>query len=91
MVTLAWNSLPVRLRNVLTRVRVGEMVAIVDHGRTVARLVREPEIPEALLRAAAEGGITLPALGVERSMPSESPPIPGGGMPASQMVIEDRR
>ena len=91
MVTLALDSLPAALRDSLARARAGEVGAIVDHGRTVARLIPEPVIPAALVRAAAAGGITLPAPGLWPSSPSEFPPIAGSGMPASQMVIEDRR
>jgi hypothetical protein len=90
MLTLSLDSLPVLWRDSLTRAH-GEMIAIVDHGRTVARLVPEPEIPAALIRAAAEGGITLPTPGARVSSTIDCPPITGGGIPASQMVIEDRR
>ena len=91
MLTLALESLPAALRDGLIRARTGEIVAIVDHGRTVARLVAEPDLPAGLTQAAAEGGITLPAPGVRRSSPQDCPPIPGGGEPASHMIIEDRR
>ncbi len=91
MLTLALDSLPASLRDGLNRARSGEIVIIVDHGHTVARLVAEPDLPAGLAQAAAQGGITLPTLGALRSSPQDCPPIPGGGMPASRMVIEDRR
>ncbi|CAK0756115.1 Antitoxin [Gammaproteobacteria bacterium] len=91
MLTLTLDSLPAAFRDFLIRACDGESVVIVDQGRTVARLVPEPEMPAALLLAAAKGGITLPTAGGQRSSLNDFPPITGGGMPASQMVIEDRR
>jgi antitoxin (DNA-binding transcriptional repressor) of toxin-antitoxin stability system len=91
MATLTLDSLPTLLRDCLIRARAGEAITIVDHGRTVARVVPEPDIPVGFLKAAAEGGITLPAAGLRRASSKDFPPITGGGKPASQMVIEDRR
>jgi len=91
MLTISLDSLPVPVRDSLLQARGGEMVVIVDHGRTVAHLVPEPNVPVALSEAAVEGGITLPAPGARRSSSSDFPPITGGGIPASRMVIEDRQ
>lgn len=91
MLTLNLDSLPASVRDGLVRAASGEVVIIVDHGRTVARLIPESDLPDELKKAASEGGITLPAPGALRSSPQQVPPISGGGVPASAMVIEDRR
>jgi prevent-host-death family protein len=70
----------------------GEEVTITKWGRTMARLVGEPrkERPwrDQLAPLAAEGIIALPSIARRRRLPR---PIAVKGIPASQILLEDRR
>lgn len=70
----------------------GEEVTITKWGRTMARLVGEPRrhrpLRDQLAPLAAEGLVTLPALGRRRPLPK---PVAVGGRPLSELVLEERR
>lgn len=44
----------------LERVKDGETITVTEHGRPVARLVRDEPFPARLLELAAQGKVTLP-------------------------------
>ena len=70
----------------------GEDVTITKWGKAMARLVGEPRrqkpLRDQLAPLAAEGLITLPALGRRRPLPK---PVEVGGAPVSDLVLEERR
>ena len=80
------------LASFLAAVQAGDEVIITDHGRSVARIIREPmdsdATAERLLRLAASGLVTLPS---ENSSPESFTPPRIGGTPLSDIVSEDRR
>jgi antitoxin (DNA-binding transcriptional repressor) of toxin-antitoxin stability system len=91
VLTVTPDELAAHMTDYLHRVVAGEAIAIADHGRTVARLVAERAMPEALARAIANGSVVMPHANARRLTTAEAPPIPGGGRPAADMVSEDRR
>ena len=44
----------------LERVKAGETITVTEHGRPIARLVRDEPISDRLLELAAQGQVTLP-------------------------------
>jgi len=43
----------------LERVKAGEIITVTEHGRPIARLVRDEPPPARLLELAAQGAVTL--------------------------------
>lgn len=91
MLAITASELAAHWDDYLPRVVAGESISIIDHGRSVARLVAERAMPAALARALADGSITLPLSHAQRSTSAAVPPIPGGGQSAADMVSADRR
>lgn len=89
MLTITADELAAHTHEYISRVIAGEAIAILDHGRAVARLVAERTLPAALARAVADGSVVLPAH--TRLTTTEAPPIPGGGASAADFVSNDRR
>ena len=81
-----------RLSTYLAAVRAGEEVLITDHGRPVARIIREPartaSLSEQLAGLAAAGIVTLPTQPASRVPPT---PQRIAGRPLSDIVRGDRR
>ena len=81
-----------RLGSFLAPVQAGDEVIITDHGRSVARIIKEPKHldsdAERLQRLAASGLVTLPA---ENPPPESFMPPRIGGRALSDIVFEDRR
>lgn len=80
------------LGSFLAAVQAGDEVIITDHGRSVARIIREPKDSdsdtERLQRLAASRLVTLPA---ENPSPESYMPPRIKGRPLSYIVSEDRR
>jgi len=91
MLTVTADELAAHLKDYLPRVVAGEAISIIDHGHAVARLVAERTMPAALARAVASGSVVLPAADARRMTTAETPPIPGGGQSAADIVSKDRR
>lgn len=81
-----------RLGSYVRKVRRGATILITDRGKPVARIVPEPETPRArsledlLQELQAAGHLRLGTKPFARIKP-----VPAGGKPASQMIVEDRR
>jgi prevent-host-death family protein len=92
VISVGIRDLKNNLSKYLARVKQGDEVLITDRGKSVARMI--PAISEknglrkTLETMAAEGLVTLPTRRLRKGIPD---PIPVGGKPASEMVIEDRR
>jgi antitoxin (DNA-binding transcriptional repressor) of toxin-antitoxin stability system len=91
MLTITTDELAAHTHEYISRVIAGEAIAILDHGRAVARLVAVAErtLPAALARAVADGSVVLPIH--TRLTTTEAPPIPGGGASTADFVSNDRR
>ena len=92
MIVADINEAKAHLGSFLAAVQAGDEVIITDHGRSVARIIREPKDSdsdaERLERLAASELVTLPA---ESSSPDRCKPPRIGGRPLSDIVSEDRR
>ena len=81
-----------RLSSYLAAVQAGEEVIIIDRGRRVARIIKEPRrsasVAERLTGLAAARLVTLP---LEAPFRDNPPPPRIGGRPLSGIVCEDRR
>ena len=79
------------LRQYLAAVQRGEEVVVVEEGKALARIVREPDSDaadrEALEKLAARGLVELPTRERRRETP---PPLKVPGKPLSEIIIEDR-
>jgi antitoxin (DNA-binding transcriptional repressor) of toxin-antitoxin stability system len=91
MRTVTPDDLASNIDHYLAEVASGEVFLIVVQGRQVARLAHDPQMAPALADAVAKGWVRLPQPGARWLTTDEMPTHPGGGMPASEMVIEDRR
>jgi prevent-host-death family protein len=94
MKTVGSRELKNRLGRYLTLVRRGETIIVTDRGKAVAHLtppISEEEQPNGLdtilRRLEAEGHLRLAKDPFKRRV---FKPIPTRGIPASQMIIEDR-
>ena len=92
MIVADINEAKAHLGSFLAAVQAGDDVIITDHGRSIARIIREPKDsdsdPQWLERLAASGLVTLPA--ENSSSESFKPPLMGGRA-LSDIVSEDRR
>lgn len=92
MIVADINEAKAHLGSFLDAVKAGDEVVITDHGRSVARIIREPKDSdsdaERLQRLATFGIVTLPA---ENSSPESYMPPRIKGRPLSDIVSEDRR
>jgi len=90
---IAVRELKNRLSAVLAQARAGEVVEVRSHNVPIARIVGIPaladrNLPEGILRLAAEGALTL---GDGRKFEDFEPlRLPPGGKSMSDIVIEDR-
>lgn len=91
MISVGVRELKNNLSRFLRSVKAGEEVVVTDHGKPVARIVRErPEADsadEAMRRMEAEGLITRATKPLRKNIPMP-PKVPG--KPLSEIVIEDR-
>ncbi len=90
MITVTVDDLP-HIADYLPQVEAGEDVVITRSGQPVARLVSARPMTPALAKAIATGRVTMPQPGACLSSAHDRPPLPGGGKPASAMILEDRR
>jgi prevent-host-death family protein len=58
--TVGVRELRDHLSAYLERVKAGEIITVTDHGRPIARVVRNEPLPARLLELAAQGRVTLP-------------------------------
>ena len=58
--TVGVRDLRDHLSAFLERVKAGETITVTEHGRPIARLVRDEPISKRLLELAAQGQVTLP-------------------------------
>ena len=91
MLTVTPDELAARMKEYLPRVAAGEIITIVEHGRSVARLIGELPRTDAMARAVEARRVTLPEVGAQRFSTAVAGPVAGGGKPASEMITEDRR
>lgn len=86
---LAVRELKASLSRALALAQAGETIEITSHKKLVARLVGIPADEDSgLARLAAAGGV---ALGQGKPALASPVTLPGGHMPLSSMVLEDRR
>jgi prevent-host-death family protein len=57
--TVGVRDLRDHLSAFLERVKAGETITVTEHGRPIARLVREEPVPQRILELAAQGQLTL--------------------------------
>lgn len=92
MITAGIRDVKNNLSRILRNVRNGEEVLVTDHGKPIARIVREPaqrkSLRERLSSRVEEGTVGLPS---KQYRPSRRRPLPLRGKPLSEIVLEDRR
>jgi antitoxin (DNA-binding transcriptional repressor) of toxin-antitoxin stability system len=92
MITAGIKDTKNNLSRYLNRVKAGEDVVITEHGKVVARIVKEgagkQSIRAALEPLVSRGLIALPTRDLIRHGLN---PLAVPGKPVSEMVIEDRR
>ena len=91
MITSGIRDVKNNLSRYLAQVKEGEEVLITDHGKPIARIIKEDEryyLREKMNALVRKGLVLLPVrrLNKEKLLPIEVP-----GKPVSEMVLEDRR
>jgi prevent-host-death family protein len=94
MATVSTRVLKDQLSHYLQRAEGGEQVVVLRDGKPVAALVPMSQVGELdqetkLAELAAQGLVVLPQQPWGTAF--QKPPLASPGMPASEMILEDRR
>lgn len=92
MLSTGIRELKNNLSRFVSKVKDGKIILITEHGKPVARIVREPgrktSLRDRLASLALKGAVELPEKDINKNFPK---PPAVGGRPLSHLVIEDRR